>query len=107
MPCQGEDHRIWGLGRQGFKCIQCKLLVHKKCHKVVRKPCLSIQQQSQSHDSQLNDRNGDQVPLDSSPQSSPKAHLDDETAESSVIEDSRPRMFTRISSFIYYSSSTC
>ncbi|XP_044592860.1 atypical protein kinase C isoform X1 [Cotesia glomerata] len=89
--CAFCQDRIWGLGRQGFKCIQCKLLVHKKCHKVVRKPCLSIQQQSQSHDSQLNDRNGDQVPLDSSPQSSPKAHLDDETAESSVIEDSRPR----------------
>ncbi|XP_074113849.1 protein kinase C iota type isoform X3 [Cotesia typhae] len=89
--CAFCQDRIWGLGRQGFKCIQCKLLVHKKCHKVVRKPCLNLQQQSQSHDTQLNDRNGDQVPLDSSPQSSPKAHLDDETAESSVIEDSRPR----------------
>ncbi|EDW74189.2 uncharacterized protein Dwil_GK21803, isoform C [Drosophila willistoni] len=31
--------RIWGLGRQGFKCIQCKLLVHKKCHKLVQKHC--------------------------------------------------------------------
>ncbi|KAL1491487.1 hypothetical protein ABEB36_012078 [Hypothenemus hampei] len=31
--------RIWGLGRQGFKCIQCKLLVHKKCHKAVNVPC--------------------------------------------------------------------
>ncbi|XP_066142309.1 atypical protein kinase C-like [Euwallacea fornicatus] len=31
--------RIWGLGRQGFKCIQCKLLVHKKCHKAVNIPC--------------------------------------------------------------------
>lgn len=31
--------RIWGLGRQGFKCIQCKLLVHKKCHKAVQSPC--------------------------------------------------------------------
>uniref|UniRef100_A0A672KEX2 protein kinase C n=1 Tax=Sinocyclocheilus grahami TaxID=75366 RepID=A0A672KEX2_SINGR len=27
--------RIWGLGRQGYKCINCKLLVHKKCHKLV------------------------------------------------------------------------
>uniref|UniRef100_A0AAX7SED8 protein kinase C n=1 Tax=Astatotilapia calliptera TaxID=8154 RepID=A0AAX7SED8_ASTCA len=26
--------RIWGLGRQGYKCINCKLLVHKKCHKL-------------------------------------------------------------------------
>lgn len=31
--------RIWGLGRQGFKCITCKLLVHKKCHKLVKITC--------------------------------------------------------------------
>ncbi|XP_073848537.1 protein kinase C iota type isoform X2 [Musca autumnalis] len=37
--CAYCQDRIWGLGRQGFKCIQCKLLVHKKCHKLVKKPC--------------------------------------------------------------------
>ncbi|XP_063696781.1 atypical protein kinase C isoform X2 [Culicoides brevitarsis] len=37
--CAYCHDRIWGLGRQGFKCIQCKLLVHKKCHKLVQKPC--------------------------------------------------------------------
>ncbi|XP_045500170.1 atypical protein kinase C isoform X5 [Colias croceus] len=37
--CAYCQDRIWGLGRQGFKCIQCKLLVHKKCHKLVQKPC--------------------------------------------------------------------
>lgn len=31
--------RIWGLGRQGFKCLECKLMIHKKCHKFVKKPC--------------------------------------------------------------------
>ncbi|XP_077146678.1 protein kinase C iota type [Ranitomeya variabilis] len=31
--------RIWGLGRQGYKCINCKLLVHKKCHKLVSIEC--------------------------------------------------------------------
>ncbi|XP_068056374.1 protein kinase C iota type isoform X3 [Anomalospiza imberbis] len=31
--------RIWGLGRQGYKCINCKLLVHKKCHKLVNSEC--------------------------------------------------------------------
>ncbi|XP_045707378.1 protein kinase C iota type [Phyllostomus hastatus] len=31
--------RIWGLGRQGYKCINCKLLVHKKCHKLVAIEC--------------------------------------------------------------------
>lgn len=39
--CAYCHDRIWGLGRQGFKCIQCKLLVHKKCHKLVQKPCSS------------------------------------------------------------------
>uniref|UniRef100_A0A674D5X9 protein kinase C n=1 Tax=Salmo trutta TaxID=8032 RepID=A0A674D5X9_SALTR len=32
--------RIWGLGRQGYKCINCKLLVHKKCHKLVSVECV-------------------------------------------------------------------
>ena len=31
--------RIWGLGRQGYKCNLCKLLVHKKCHKLVSIEC--------------------------------------------------------------------
>ncbi|OWA52671.1 Atypical protein kinase C [Hypsibius exemplaris] len=33
------NDRIWGLGRQGFKCTTCKLLVHKRCHKLVKGPC--------------------------------------------------------------------
>ncbi|KAK9883124.1 hypothetical protein WA026_001320 [Henosepilachna vigintioctopunctata] len=37
--CAFCHDRIWGLGRQGFKCIRCKLLVHKKCHKFVQLPC--------------------------------------------------------------------
>ncbi|XP_065215859.1 atypical protein kinase C isoform X6 [Planococcus citri] len=39
--CAYCHDRIWGLGRQGFKCIQCKLLIHKKCHKLIQKPCTS------------------------------------------------------------------
>lgn len=39
--CAYCHDRIWGLGRQGFKCIQCKLLVHKKCHKAVNVACTS------------------------------------------------------------------
>uniref|UniRef100_V9IA94 protein kinase C n=1 Tax=Apis cerana TaxID=7461 RepID=V9IA94_APICE len=88
--CAFCQDRIWGLGRQGFKCIQCKLLVHKKCHKVVRKPCLSVQQQQQqqmpSTESQTIDRNGDQQQLDSV-QCSPVAHLEDEISESAIIEE--------------------
>lgn len=37
--CAYCQDRIWGLGRQGFKCTQCKLLVHKKCHKLGSKSC--------------------------------------------------------------------
>ncbi|XP_065561183.1 atypical protein kinase C-like isoform X1 [Artemia franciscana] len=37
--CAFCHDRIWGLGRQGFKCIQCKLLIHKKCHKLIKVPC--------------------------------------------------------------------
>ncbi|XP_050411933.1 protein kinase C iota type isoform X1 [Patella vulgata] len=37
--CQLCTDRIWGLGRQGFKCIQCKLLVHKRCHKQIHTVC--------------------------------------------------------------------
>ena len=37
--CAFCGDRIWGLGRQGFKCTQCKLLIHKKCHKLIRVPC--------------------------------------------------------------------
>ncbi|XP_076223091.1 protein kinase C iota type isoform X1 [Nomia melanderi] len=86
--CAFCQDRIWGLGRQGFKCIQCKLLVHKKCHKVVRKSCLSTQQQQQmpSTEAQTIDRNGDQQQLDSV-QCSPVAHLEDEISESPIIEE--------------------
>ncbi|XP_030312271.1 protein kinase C iota type isoform X2 [Calypte anna] len=37
--CAICSDRIWGLGRQGYKCINCKLLVHKKCHKLVNREC--------------------------------------------------------------------
>lgn len=39
--CAICQDRIWGLGRQGFKCTQCKLLVHKKCSKLQTRPCTS------------------------------------------------------------------
>ncbi|RUS76305.1 hypothetical protein EGW08_015929, partial [Elysia chlorotica] len=31
--------RIWGLGRQGFKCINCRVTVHKRCHKLYLHEC--------------------------------------------------------------------
>ncbi|XP_076860511.1 protein kinase C zeta type isoform X1 [Brachyhypopomus gauderio] len=37
--CGHCSERIWGLGRQGYKCINCRLLVHKRCHKLVPLTC--------------------------------------------------------------------
>lgn len=37
--CVYCQDKIWGLGSGGFKCINCKLMVHKKCHKLCRVPC--------------------------------------------------------------------
>ena len=37
--CSFCSDRIWGLGRQGYKCIQCKLTVHKRCHKLLKVVC--------------------------------------------------------------------
>ncbi|KAM4703533.1 protein kinase C zeta type isoform 2-T2 [Rhinophrynus dorsalis] len=37
--CGQCSERIWGLGRQGYKCINCKLLVHKRCHMFVTQTC--------------------------------------------------------------------
>uniref|UniRef100_A0A0N4Z388 Protein kinase C-like 3 n=1 Tax=Parastrongyloides trichosuri TaxID=131310 RepID=A0A0N4Z388_PARTI len=30
---------IWGLARQGYRCMDCRLCVHKKCHRNVRRVC--------------------------------------------------------------------
>ncbi|XP_053211984.1 protein kinase C iota type-like [Panonychus citri] len=38
-PCVYCGDQIWGLGRQGFKCLKCKLMVHKKCHKLLQMNC--------------------------------------------------------------------
>uniref|UniRef100_A0A803W3X1 protein kinase C n=2 Tax=Ficedula albicollis TaxID=59894 RepID=A0A803W3X1_FICAL len=37
--CGQCSERIWGLSRQGYKCINCKLLVHKRCHILVPLTC--------------------------------------------------------------------
>lgn len=37
--CAHCQDKIWGLGSGGFKCIKCKLMVHKRCHKVARIFC--------------------------------------------------------------------
>ncbi|GFT07041.1 atypical protein kinase C [Nephila pilipes] len=55
--------RIWGLGRQGLKCAKCKLLVHKKCHKLTKIPCGIVQDISGSfHSFHLSLKEFDSVP---------------------------------------------
>ncbi|VDN59470.1 unnamed protein product [Dracunculus medinensis] len=39
MQCFFCNDYIWGLGRQGYRCADCRLCVHKKCHRAVRQPC--------------------------------------------------------------------
>ncbi|CAH0564822.1 unnamed protein product [Brassicogethes aeneus] len=93
--CAFCDDRIWGLGRQGFKCIQCKLLVHKKCHKAVNKPCASDHSDQQpsrdersngdaavGHQGALGTPSGDLHGRDDFPEPPP-----DVTGESVPVED--------------------
>jgi hypothetical protein len=37
--CKVCQDRIWGLGRQGYKCLECKIMVHKRCHKFILSHC--------------------------------------------------------------------
>ncbi|XP_018655404.1 serine/threonine kinase [Schistosoma mansoni] len=37
--CAYCKERIWGLGQQGFKCINCRLLLHRRCQGGVRHNC--------------------------------------------------------------------
>lgn len=37
--CGQCSERIWGLAKHGYKCINCKLLVHKRCHVLVPLTC--------------------------------------------------------------------
>ncbi|XP_057606182.1 protein kinase C zeta type isoform X3 [Hippopotamus amphibius kiboko] len=37
--CGQCSERIWGLARQGYRCVRCRLLVHKRCHVLVPPTC--------------------------------------------------------------------
>jgi atypical protein kinase C iota type len=43
--CKVCMDRIWGLGRQGYKCLDCKIMVHKRCHKFINLKCDEILEQ--------------------------------------------------------------
>ncbi|XP_020898457.1 protein kinase C iota type isoform X3 [Exaiptasia diaphana] len=52
--CAFCSDRIWGLGRSGYKCLECKLVVHKKCHKLIKVQCgQQLMQTSQTIHSSL------------------------------------------------------
>lgn len=52
--CGVCQDRIWGLGRQGYKCLNCKIMVHKRCHKFIKLNCNEILvQQHDLHQQQL------------------------------------------------------
>lgn len=40
--CKVCQDRIWGLGRQGYKCLECKIMVHKRCHKFILSHCNEV-----------------------------------------------------------------
>uniref|UniRef100_A0A8V0Z5Q9 protein kinase C n=1 Tax=Gallus gallus TaxID=9031 RepID=A0A8V0Z5Q9_CHICK len=63
--CGQCSERIWGLSRQGYKCINCKLLVHKRCHILVPLTCKRhMDSVMPSQEPQLGDKN-DEVDLPS------------------------------------------
>ncbi|CAF1543071.1 unnamed protein product, partial [Adineta ricciae] len=43
--CTVCNDRLWGLGRQGYKCLDCRVLVHKRCVKQLRLVCGSTSPQ--------------------------------------------------------------
>ena len=43
--CQVCNDKIWGLGRQGYKCLECKIMVHKRCHRFITTQCSEYVQQ--------------------------------------------------------------
>lgn len=40
--CKVCNDRIWGLGRQGYKCLECKIMVHKRCYRFISQHCDEI-----------------------------------------------------------------
>lgn len=49
--CSVCQDRIWGLGRQGYKCLGCKVMVHKRCHKFILSQCPASNSAPSSHSS--------------------------------------------------------
>lgn len=44
VECRICSDLIWGIGRQGFKCVYCKTVLHKKCSKFIGSTISSVQE---------------------------------------------------------------
>ncbi len=50
--CKVCHDRIWGLGKQGYKCLECKIMVHKRCHKFITTECNDFLMQQHNNNNQ-------------------------------------------------------
>ncbi|XP_053431188.1 protein kinase C zeta type isoform X1 [Nycticebus coucang] len=58
--CGQCSERIWGLARQGYRCVSCRLLVHKRCHVLVPATCRRhMDSVMPSQEPPVDDKNGD------------------------------------------------
>jgi len=62
--CEICNDMIWGLGRQGARCLNCKIMVHKKCHRFVSVDCNSVLKTMA--DSASNSQNYNSLPMGAS-----------------------------------------
>ncbi|XP_063799134.1 protein kinase C zeta type isoform X2 [Pseudophryne corroboree] len=77
--CGQCSERIWGLGRQGYKCINCKLLVHKRCHILVPLICKKHMEPITGDEGDTPPGETDGINIISSPQKTRKDGSDDIT----------------------------
>ncbi|XP_077435726.1 protein kinase C zeta type [Vanacampus margaritifer] len=57
------SERIWGLGGQGYKCINCKLLVHKRCHRHIPQNCQRLMDPAMPSQEPPSDAKSEEVDL--------------------------------------------
>lgn len=67
--CAYCQDKIWGLGSLGFKCINCKLMVHKKCHKKCMVVCGSHTANNDFHSTISKIKTNSYAPVTISPMS--------------------------------------
>ncbi|UJR28271.1 hypothetical protein I4U23_009521 [Adineta vaga] len=63
--CTVCNDRLWGLGRQGYKCLDCRVLVHKRCVKQLRLVCGTTSTGSSPYHPKIMDSDGRQASINS------------------------------------------